>query len=218
MKINNIVACGLISLFSMPIAAEVTLKLPSEINILSINGEEGKSGLMGFISSSPDKIILPNGDNQIVYDIKKIFNQGSTQSEVYQSSPLVLTFNSTDSELELSIPPLPTPDAARRFDRSTPVKLGSKSGASIEYTNERLPLDGFSFSIKKDYSALLANYNQSSDYKHDSNSDIKPKPATLKSNSAVKTSSKVAILQDVFNELDDKEKQEFLSWAIKNLN
>ncbi|MGF1680442.1 YccT family protein [Photobacterium minamisatsumaniensis] len=216
MKINGFVASGLIGLLSFPVAAEVTLKLPSEVNILSINGEEGKNSLMSFIGSSPDNITLPNGDNQIIYEIKKIFNKGSSQSEIYQSSPLVLSFNSIDSELVMALPSLRTQDAARRFDRSLAVELSNSSGSSIEHKNEKLPLDGFS--INKDYAYLLAAYNTPSDKVTSTASKQANKLTSKQANGNTDVSSKLTVLQDVFNQLDDNEKQDFLTWAIKNLN
>lgn len=216
MKINSIVACGLLSLFSLPLAAEVTLELPNEVSILSINGKEGKSGLLSFVSSSPNQIMLPNGDNQIVYEVSKVYNKGSSQGKKYQSPPLVLSFNSADSEIMMKLPPLSTYKSTRQFNKTLPVSLTSNSGLPIAYTNEKLPIDGFSFS--KDYSRLLEEYNQSQNPVVATESSTPRKIVSAKTSHDSVKSSKLTILQDVFSQMDEKEKQEFLSWAIKNIN
>ncbi|MDX1302387.1 DUF2057 domain-containing protein [Photobacterium sp.] len=211
MKIKNIVTCSMISLFSLPIVADVTLALPKEVTVLSVNGKEGKSGLLEFINSSPDHINLPNGSNQIVYDVRKVYNKGSSQGEKYQSPLMVLSFNSIDSAVLMRLPQLNTLESARKFDRNLTISLTDESGDFIDHRNTQLPLDGLS--INKNYSQLLASYNKTQTPKVKNVANIDNKKINRE-----KSSSEITILQDIFTKMGQEEKRDFLTWAIKNID
>ncbi|WP_299016052.1 DUF2057 domain-containing protein [uncultured Photobacterium sp.] len=219
---KRIITCSLLSLLSLPVAADVKLELPKEVSILSINGEDGRSGLLSFVSSHPDQITLPNGQNQIVYEIQKIYNKGSSQGKKYRSAPQVLSFNSVDEKLTMTIPPLASYESAQKFDKSISISLKNTSGASIDYTNEKLPLDGFSLS--RNYANLLASYNQSKNINTANINANNINPPTQKNITSSNyheqqtSSSKLITLKNVYNQMSEEEKQEFLSWAIKNIN
>ncbi|PSW07628.1 DUF2057 domain-containing protein [Photobacterium lipolyticum] len=216
MKIKNIVTCSMISIFSLPIAADVKLELPKEVTVLSVNGKEGESGLLEFVNSSPDHINLPNGSNQIVYDVRKVYNKGSSQGKKYQSPPMVLSFNSIDSAVMMKVPQLNTLDSAREFDKKLTISLTDESGNSIEHRNIQLPINGFS--INKNYSQLLESYNKTQipQLKTVANSVINTTENKIKNN--VSESSKLTILKDIFIQMEQEEKQEFLTWAINNIH
>ncbi|MFC1503268.1 DUF2057 domain-containing protein [Pseudomonadota bacterium] len=213
MKIKNIVVYSMMSIFSLPIAADVTLELPKEVTLLSVNGKEGKNGLLEFVSSSPDHIKLPNGRNQIVYDVRKVYNKGSSQAKKYQSPPIILSFNSIDSTITMKTPQLATLESARKFDKNLTISLTNESDTPIEHANDQLPIDGFS--INKNYSQLLDSYNKSQ------TPAVKSVTNSVTNNKTTNKEdrlSKLTILQDVFTQMDQKEKQEFLTWAINNIN
>ncbi|PSU51724.1 hypothetical protein C9J12_01925 [Photobacterium frigidiphilum] len=220
MKLKTIAATGLLSLLALPAFADVTLHLPDQVTLLSVNGAEGKSGLLQFISkSSPESINLPNGNNQIVYEVSKIFNKGSTQGKRYQSSAIVLSFDSADSSLVMEVPPLNSMSAANKFDKSLAINLKDKSGSPLQFTNELLPINELSF--KKNYSSLLSNYNQSKNPStittthSTAASSQHAEPVTA--NFAAPVSDMTALKQS-FNQMDSKSKQAFLSWAVQNIN
>lgn len=220
MKLKTIAATGLLSLLALPAFADVTLHLPDQVTLLSVNGAEGKSGLLQFISkSSPESINLPNGNNQIVYEVSKIFNKGSTQGKRYQSSAIVLSFNSADSSLVMEVPPLNSMSAANTFDKKLAINLKDKSGSPLQFTNELLPINELSF--KKNYSSLLSNYNQS---KNPSTITTTHSTAASSQHSEPVTAnfatpvSDMTALKQSFNQMDSKSKQAFLSWAVQNIN
>lgn len=220
MKLKTIAATGLLSLLALPAFADVTLHLPDQVTLLSVNGAEGKSGLLQFISkSSPESINLPNGNNQIVYEVSKIFNKGSIQAKRYQSSAIVLSFNSADSSLVMEVPPLNSMSAANTFDKNLAINLKDKSGSPLQFTNELLPINELSF--KKNYSSLLSNYNQS---KNPSTITTTHSTAASSQHSEPVTANFAAPVSDMtalkqsFNQMDSKSKQAFLSWAVQNIN
>ncbi|WP_064605498.1 DUF2057 domain-containing protein [Photobacterium sp. J15] len=220
MNKKHILACIMLGMLSLPAVADVNLELPKEVSILSINGQTGKSGLLSFVNSSSDEITLPDGNNQIIYEISKIYNKGSSQGVKYRSAPLILSFNSNDENLVMTIPPLKSYKSAIDFDKNISISLANSSGKDIYFINEKLPLDGLSFS--RYYSKLLTNYNQSKNNQfatqtvNETSASIQQPQAS--NNSDQSTSSKMILLKDIFSEMNEEEKQEFLSWAIKNIN
>lgn len=183
---------------SFMVNADVTITLPDEINILAIN--ENKAEAIS-INSKGNEITLPDGNNQIVYKVNKIFNKGSSQSKKFSSSPFIITINAHNENLTLSLPVLNDSYDARKFNKSPQITLTSKNGNSYEFHHEKLELEGYS--INHDYISQIKEFN-----KKDSRGS--------KENTLDKNSIKNDLIT-LFKNADKETQKEFLSWAIENI-
>ena len=184
---------------SFMVNADVIVKLPDEINLLAINEQKAENVAIGI---DDNKLILPNGENQLVYKVNKIFNKGSSQSEKFSSSPFIIKINAVNEELTLSLPPLHNIHDARKFNKSPQLSLTDKNGSSHKFDHKKLELEGYS--INHDYLSYIKNTN---------NKESKsPQEEINLDNNSTKSS-----LIKLFKNADKETQKEFLSWAIENI-
>ncbi|TVO36339.1 DUF2057 family protein [Vibrio algivorus] len=96
------ISLGAISVFVSQLAyADLKVVIPNSIDLLVVNGlkPEVKSG--GLFSS--DSLILPDGENQIVFKFEPSVEDGDTMRKVY-SDVIVAKINESNKELKFKLP------------------------------------------------------------------------------------------------------------------
>lgn len=216
MKLNKLLAvsCSLIAPLTF---ADVNIDIPRDVQILVINGEDAGYSSFGF--DYKDNLQLNDGINQIVFRISKVVNESGNKSTKFKSKPLVATFESSDSQLGLEVPDLKTLQSGSDFDSNPNFEISTKSG-KLEYFKQGQLRTLATFG--SDFVQATENFNKSSEpasLAHLVSTSIQsskvtaPLPEkTTSSNEKVNTDLKSLFLNKSY-----QEKQEFLSWAIKNM-
>ncbi|MGO2279832.1 MULTISPECIES: DUF2057 family protein [Vibrio] len=91
----------IVLLVSHLVQAEVKIKVPDRINLLVVNSlkpEIKKGDLFGS-----DILVLPDGENQIVFKFQPSIEDGDTIRKVY-SDIIVAKFNESNKELQFQLP------------------------------------------------------------------------------------------------------------------
>lgn len=95
-------AVGCIALLTSQLAhAEVEIEIPESINLLVVNSVKPdieKGGLFGN-----DRLVLPDGENQIVFKFEPSVMENDTLRQVY-SDVIVAKFTAQDDELKFALP------------------------------------------------------------------------------------------------------------------
>lgn len=214
MKLNKLLAvsCGLIAPFSF---ASVNIDIPREVQILVVNGEDAGYSSFGF--DYKDNLELNDGINQVVFRISKVVNESGNKSTKFKSKPLVATFESADSHLKLEMPKLKTLQSGYDFDTHPSFDLNVIDG-QIEYFKQgQLRTLG---TFGADFVQATENFNKSSEpasLAHLASATSKKITAPVPKESSSLATQTNTDLKSLFLNKSYQEKQEFLSWAIKNM-
>ncbi|MGC9401510.1 YccT family protein [Vibrio genomosp. F10] len=133
-----------------PMAA-VDLSIERNISALVVHGEE-----VGFSISKKDKFELENGTNQVVIRVSQLVSDFG-EKEKFNSQPIVLTFEASDTSLFVSAPSkISRVEQAEEFEKNPRFVVTDKSGKEIKVRQDILPA---SSGISRDYIKELARYN-----------------------------------------------------------
>ncbi|MFB2685256.1 DUF2057 domain-containing protein [Shewanella mangrovisoli] len=149
MKSPSILCASAILLASLqPVCAEVLLQLPSDVELLTVNGQKP-------LSTSP--VTLSDGLNQIAFRYNAQYRK-QANSVRYQSDVLIIRFNETDQALQLELPNIDSAKAAKQFDESPSLTLLDKHNQVISFDQDRLVKNGLQ--IGRNFEQEIFQYNQ----------------------------------------------------------
>ncbi|ASK69672.1 DUF2057 domain-containing protein [Shewanella bicestrii] len=149
MKSPSILCASAILLASLqPVSAEVLLQLPSDVELLTVNGQKP-------LSTSP--VTLSDGLNQIAFRYNAQYRK-QANSVRYQSDVLIIRFNETDQALQLKLPNIDSAKAAKQFDESPSITLLDKHNQAISFDQDRLVKNGLQ--IGRNFEQEIFQYNQ----------------------------------------------------------
>ncbi|MFV0597441.1 DUF2057 domain-containing protein [Shewanella sp.] len=149
MKSPSILCASAILLASLqPVYAEVILQLPSDVELLTVNGQRP-------LSTAP--VSLSDGLNQIAFRYNAQYRK-QANSVRYQSDVLIVRFNETDQELQLKLPNIDSAKAAKQFDESPSLTLLDKHNQAIRFDQDRLVKNGLQ--IGRNFEQEIFQYNQ----------------------------------------------------------
>ncbi|MFG0606816.1 DUF2057 family protein [Vibrio mimicus] len=154
MKLNPLIV-GLMLSFSASYAlADVTLKVPENIDLLSVNMQKPKTegGLFG------DKTVtLKDGINQIVFRYIPTFDVGDDVKKVH-SDAIIAKFESQNEELSFQLPNYRTMKEANEKISGLEWQLIRQDGQSITVVEDKLLNPGVQWG--RNYSQEATEYNQ----------------------------------------------------------
>ncbi|MGF1754832.1 DUF2057 family protein [Vibrio makurazakiensis] len=136
--------------------ANVTLNVPSEIEILAANEVKAKPVSGGFFSANKT-LELPDGQNQIVFRYTANFDTSTERTSV-ASHPIIAKFNSTDSTLDFTLPNFRDKRDAEKKVHSVEWVLTDDSGEKIALAQEPLIKGGMQ--IGRDFERESVDYNR----------------------------------------------------------
>lgn len=148
MKFGLVVA-GLLS-FSLSLsAAATTLKLSPDIDLMVVDGKK----ITGSLLKGADSLELDEGQHQLVFKVTKSFCKNSQTQVLYNSSPLIVVFNSQDVSLvRIELPPIENEQDSKHFDAMLNYKILDKNGKTLLVKSDVLPDDS---NLEK----AIADYN-----------------------------------------------------------
>ena len=187
----------------------------SNINLLAIDGQ---SASKSFLKSKDTFDVNDNKPHQVVVRVTEIVKSGSDRT-LFESDPIIVTFQGTKDDLVISAPRLSTSNDAAKFKKSPYIFVKTSSGKEISTKQDLLPQEGFfpGANIIEN----LAEYNSSNGKAAVMNLVANEIPAVLPG-FAKSTKGKVTVqgqniaeqqLQYWFQQADPATQKRFLNWA-----
>lgn len=190
---------------SFAVQAAVEVNLHRDIEPIVLEGKE-----VGFSLSKKDKVVLPNGTNQIVIRVAKLVEKKG-EREKFNSKPQVFTITASDAVLFLSPEMKITRfEQAEVFEQEPTYSLESKDGSDVEYTYETLPpLSG----ITRDYVKELRRYNEQNNMSVEAPSNDSLQ--NMAPHNSVKPQAQ-EMVEYWFTKASKEDKELFIDWAFSN--
>ncbi|MGF1765837.1 DUF2057 domain-containing protein [Enterovibrio makurazakiensis] len=227
---RTVIAAGLIAASSVAFA-NVTIDVPAGVQVLVQNGIDSDYSTLGF--DNQDKVVLPNGESQVVFRLSHIVRESGSKKTKYKSIPMVATFSAVDSELELKLPRIDTLDDGRMFDKNPSFTL-TENGKEIDAKKDKLSIG---FDLMPDYVQEVEKYNRANNiasWQPTKSATTAIAAATIPSatNGPVPVSAEMTSIPTVasdtgvnseqmlkfwFTQADSVSQKAFLSWAIQNV-
>ncbi|WP_028767036.1 YccT family protein [Shewanella fidelis] len=142
-----IALCCSVLLFNTNAVAEVTLDLPSNLDLVLVNGNE---------SSGNDTLKLENGTNQIAFRYIGRYQQHGTQTQ-FKSDIIIIKFDEQNSQLSLTLPRIRSNGAADNFNKAPQLTLIDSNEQNVHFEQGKLIKDGLQ--LGRDYQQEMAAYN-----------------------------------------------------------
>ena len=139
--------CSSALLLTMPAFADVELSMPSNSELLVVNGNE---------VSTQDTLKLQNGVNQIAFRYTGRYQNQGSQTQ-FQSDVIIIKFNEKNAELALTLPRIRSSSAADKFNQSPKVMLVDANDQSIHFEQGKLIKEGLQ--LGRDYAEEITAYN-----------------------------------------------------------
>lgn len=195
---------ALMACVSFSSIAGVNVHVHRDVAPLLINGVE-----VGYSFTKKSLIELEDGVNQIVVRVEKLVSKQG-EKEKFNSQPVVLNLNASDSDLYLTPgTEITRPDQAAEFNKRPYISVKDASGNEVKVTQGILPNLG---GITRDYEKELAKYNLNTGFKA-SNSEVQVQGEAIKSTASAMPNEMVEYW---FLQATQPEKTEFTDWAFKN--
>ncbi|PMK01701.1 DUF2057 domain-containing protein [Vibrio sp. 10N.261.55.A7] len=205
MSLKTLCSISLASvMLSTAVQANSSLILQAEMMPRVLNGQP----LTNQDMLGPNTLKLDAGEHQLALTIGQIvFEDGKRRK--FDSQPFLVTFSVDDSQaLSMSYQSMRTIEDAQRFERAPKVSFVDASGAEVKHDLVQLNksgLQGF-----RDYEREVADYNAAT--------GKASQPKTVGSSAQPEIGSTASSLQAGFLDMTPEQRQEFVSWAVKNLN
>ncbi|QQX82015.1 DUF2057 domain-containing protein [Shewanella sp. KX20019] len=149
MKIYQcILATALLCVHSIAIA-NVELTLPSNSELLLINGKEADG------NKEPS---LKNGENQIALRYIGRYQQQGSQTQ-FSSDVIIVTFTAKDKQLTIGFPRIRSTRDADAFNSNPQITVKDSSGTSVDFQQGLLIKEGLQ--LGRDYEEEISIYNSS---------------------------------------------------------
>ncbi len=216
MKKLAILMCALVSASAF---AKVTIQTDNRVEILAVNQ---------VINNVPNvgrgDLQIENGENQLLIRVTAMIDTNGGK-EKFNSLPMVVKFNASDETLKFETPyAIRDNRGVNRFNRSPEVKVNSNKGTVKLVTDN---ITNQTFDLIKDYDAMLANYNREGGVAAIAAvpvqlPEVAPVPVhpieTTPVSKQTKPMVKPSQLQKDFMAMTPEQRQEFVSWAVKNMS
>ncbi|MCE2593778.1 DUF2057 family protein [Motilimonas cestriensis] len=155
MRIIKPLALAMALSMSAAAQADVTLTVPENVNLLVANGE--KVELSSGLFSSNNTLVLPNGENQIVFRYEAAFNKAGEEISAV-SDTIIAKFTASDSQASFVLPDYKSYRSAEKNISNLKWQLVDQSGNTIAKVEDKLTKEGMQ--LGRDYVDEAKDYNQ----------------------------------------------------------
>ncbi|ABZ77098.1 conserved hypothetical protein [Shewanella halifaxensis HAW-EB4] len=138
---------GALLLFTPSAFADVTLSMPSNSELVLVNGVD---------ASGRDTLNLKNGINQIAFRYLGRYQQQGSQTQ-FQSDVIIIKFDQSNAQLALSMPSVRSGNAADKFNQSPQVTLENQYSNLVPFELGMLIKKGLQ--LGRDYETEMTAYN-----------------------------------------------------------
>ncbi|MDY0668675.1 DUF2057 domain-containing protein [Pasteurella multocida] len=132
-------ALASVALLTSTVSVAGVVTSSSNIDFLAIDGQKPSKSLLKEKRSFNVGDTLPH---QVVVRVAEIIRTGSDRS-LYESDPIVVTFQGTTDDIIISAPRLETERDANAFKKSPKITVKTVSGVEIATKQEYLKQEGF---------------------------------------------------------------------------
>ncbi|AAK02479.1 curli polymerization inhibitor CsgI-related protein [Pasteurella multocida] len=132
-------ALASVALLTSTVSVAGVVTSSSNIDFLAIDGQKPSKSLLKEKRSFNVSDTLPH---QVVVRVAEIIRTGSDRS-LYESDPIVVTFQGTTDDIIISAPRLETERDANAFKKSPKITVKTVSGVEIATKQEYLKQEGF---------------------------------------------------------------------------
>lgn len=157
MKALKIISLAILASTSSISMAQVTIKTPDTVDILSVNAQEPEFESGGFFSSGKTTI-LPDGTNQIVFRFEPYFDVSRDERVSVPSKTIIARFDAKDVNLTLEVPKYLNERQAKKNIDSFTWTLKDENGQEIATQQDKLIKEGMQ--IGRNYSREAEDYNR----------------------------------------------------------
>lgn len=132
-----------------PATAEITLNLPKNAEVLTVNGRPAVKS---------DSLILADGINQIAFRYSVQYRQ-QAETVRYQSDVLIVRFDASTQTLTLRLPAINSARDAKKFDEPPKLALLNAQDETVSFTSDILVKHGIQ--LGRDFEHEILQYNLS---------------------------------------------------------
>ncbi|MGO2342843.1 DUF2057 family protein [Vibrio litoralis] len=202
-------AVGCIALLaSQLVQAEVKIPIPDSINLLVVNSLKPEIQKGGFFGS--DYLVLPDGENQLVFKFQPIVEDGGTMRQAY-SDVIVVKFSESDKELKFQLPEYKSLNQARQEVKTFNWSLVDDKNEAIEIVKDRLNSNGVQ--LGRNFLEDVTDYNRRGGVAAITTGAVAAK--SLPVNAQAKDDSEnVAQLKAWYLKANEQERKDFQVWLI----
>lgn len=191
----------------------------SNVDFLAIDGQKASKSL---IKQARSFNITDTNQHQVVVRVSEIVRGGS-ESNLFESDPIVVTFQGTTEDIQISAPTLRSERDVEKFKQSPVISVTTASGAAVQTKQEYLTQEGFLPSVN--LVENLSNYNASGAKAAVASFATTTMPTAMGTTGTGKVAKgKVTVqgenaaeqmLQYWFQQADKETQTRFLNWAKK---
>ena len=149
MRLTQSILTALLICVNSSAFANVEVTLPSNSELILVNGKE---------NNSTDKLSLDNGENQLALRYIGRYQQQGSQTQ-FSSDVIIMTFSAENAQLTITLPRIRSNSAADAFNRSPNITLKDSTGVDIAFRQDKLIKDGMQ--LGRDYEKEIFDYNSS---------------------------------------------------------
>lgn len=149
-------AVGCIALLaSQLVQAEVKIPIPDTINLLVVNSLKPKIEKGGLFGT--DTLVLPDGENQIVFKFQPSVMENDTLRRVY-SDAIIAKFSAQDNELKFVLPEYRDLNQARNEIGNFEWSMVNNKGQVVDVKSEPLSANGVQ--LGRNFLEDVTDYNR----------------------------------------------------------
>ncbi|WP_439327615.1 curli polymerization inhibitor CsgI-related protein [Lonepinella sp. BR2357] len=209
-----------VALFASSTSFAGVVTTSSNLDFLAIDGQKASKSLLKDVRSFT---INDNNTHQVVVRVSEIVREGSDRS-LFESDPIVVTFQGSNEDIQISAPHLGTDRDAEQFKQNPSITVKTASGKALTVKQDYLKQEGFLPGVN--LVENLSEYNSSGAVAAVPALATATLPATV---ATVGTNGKVQkgkvtvqgenaaeqMLQYWYQQADKETQQRFLNW-VKN--
>lgn len=186
----------------------------SNVNFLAFDGHKLKKKSTIQIND--------NNPHQVVVEVSSIYQSGS-DSNFFESSPIVITFNGSQEDIQVIAPNLRSSFDVEKFKENPTFTIKTASGKQLDYKKDYLKGEGFM--PNANIEGNLATYNAGEGVAAVKSFAVMPMAAMMPVAAGKAAKGKVMVqgeniaeqqLQYWFQQADKETQKRFLDWAKKH--
>ncbi|MCW9709740.1 DUF2057 domain-containing protein [Avibacterium sp. 21-586] len=190
----------------------------SNVDFLAIDGQKANTSLLKSNNSFQTN---DSQSHQVVVRVSEVIRVGGSDRTLFESNPIIVTFQGTSEDLVISAPHIETEREANAYNESPSISLKTVSGKNVPFKQDQLKGEGFLPGLN--LIDNLSEYNASGAVAAVSSFATNTMPAAIPT-SARAQKGKITVqgenvveqqLQYWFQQADKETQTRFLNWAKK---
>ncbi|MCW9714746.1 curli polymerization inhibitor CsgI-related protein [Avibacterium avium] len=214
----RVVALAATALFASTASFAGVVTSSSNVDFLAIDGQKANKSLLKSNNSFQVNDTQPH---QVVVRVSEVVRVGGSDRTLFESTPIIVTFQGTSEDLVISAPHIETEREANAYNESPSISLKTVSGKNVPFKQDQLKGEGFLPGLN--LIDNLSEYNASGAVASVASFATTAMPAAIPA-AAKAQKGKITVqgenvveqqLQYWFQQADKETQARFLNWAKK---